>query len=232
MKFKLRIRDSEVPLLREVVADRIREALVRGDLKPGQRLSERWLSERMGVSTSPIKDALRVLEMEGLVKTLPRRGTVVVGLDPSRMEEHAMVRAAVEGVTAYLAAKKITPEGLKRLEKIHQNTIAARERGAPVEELVQSSDDFHVVLAEIAGNEYLQQLVASLRKTIGLVRLSSWYDQSDSAQSSKEHELLMEALRQGDCQEAKIRMENHILSSFRRIVVEKQLEGVPENKTS
>ena len=218
MKTSLQIKRQEAPLLRDVVADKLREAIIRGVLPPNEHVSERWLSEMLDVSVSPIKEALKTLEMEGLVKSVPRKGTLIIGLDPKRMEENAILRASLEGVAAYLAAQKITPEQLTKLESACDAIIELSQRVTATESLVEASDRFHNLIAVYADNDYLLQLIESLRRVVGVNRLSSWYYRADANLSVVEHGEILEALKKGDADEAKLLMENHILRSIRTIL--------------
>src|SRR5699024_9298590 len=100
----------------EIVVESLREAIVTGQLKPGEHLIERDLSEQMGISTTPIKEAFRILGNEGLVITIPRKGTYVSELVETNIKEVSMLRAVIEGLSAELAAVKINEEQIKKLD--------------------------------------------------------------------------------------------------------------------
>ena len=103
---------SETASLSERVYRRLRDAIAMGSLAPRTRVSERGLAARLGVSPAPVRESLRRLEMEGLVVTLPRRGTLVADFGPSQLEEMGRIRVALEAVAAGLAARNATPEDL------------------------------------------------------------------------------------------------------------------------
>lgn len=104
--------------LRELVVEKIREGIVSGYFKEGEHLKERDLSSMMGISTTPIKEAFRILENEGMLVTVPRKGTFVSEYASTSIEEILLLRASVESLCARLAALKMSDEELHELEKL------------------------------------------------------------------------------------------------------------------
>jgi len=111
----LSIDNEQLKSLRDIAVESIREAIIGGLFKPGEHLKERELSQAMGISTTPIKEAFRILGHEGLVVTVPRKGTYVSEVVQSSMEEILMIKANLEGLCARLAAMKITDAELQAL---------------------------------------------------------------------------------------------------------------------
>ena len=101
--------------LRDVVFENLREAILEGKLEPGQRLMEVQLAEQLGVSRTPVREAIRKLELEGLVVMLPRKGAYVADVSLKDIIDVLDIRSPVEGLAAYLAADRITEEGVVRL---------------------------------------------------------------------------------------------------------------------
>lgn len=109
--------------LREVIFDTLREAIIAGELKPGERLMEVKLAEKMGVSRTPVREAIRKLELEGLVEMLPRKGAHVAELSVKDIMDVLEVRATLDGLATALAAERITDEEIKKLEHVHSQFL-------------------------------------------------------------------------------------------------------------
>jgi DNA-binding GntR family transcriptional regulator len=104
--------------LRDVVFDYMKDAIITGKLKPGERLMEVQLAEKLGVSRTPVREAIRKLELEGLVVMVPRKGAYVADLDAKDLLNVLEVRSSLEGLAASLAAERITEEEIDKLKKI------------------------------------------------------------------------------------------------------------------
>lgn len=147
--------------LPEQVRDEIRERINDGRLTPGERLVEQALADEFNVSRIPVREALRVLQTEGLVTTLPRRGALVARLGRSDLEHLYDVRAALEVLAFRLAAERATPQHVKQLERIVKRTLAAANRHDHVE-ATRLNAEFHEVVIVAAGNPYLSSTYGSL----------------------------------------------------------------------
>ena len=107
--------------LRDVVFENLREAILEGKLEPGQRIMEVQLAEQLGVSRTPVREAIRKLELEGLVVMLPRKGAYVADMSLKDIIDVLEIRSSLEGLAAYLAADRITEEGVERLKAIAED---------------------------------------------------------------------------------------------------------------
>ena len=107
--------------LRDVVFNTLREAILKGELKPGERLMELQLASKLGVSRTPIREAIRMLEQEGLAVTIPRRGAEVARMTEKDMEDVLQIRAALDELAVQLATEHITDEQFGALEQARQN---------------------------------------------------------------------------------------------------------------
>ena len=114
--------------LRDVVFENLREAILEGKLKPGQRLMEVQLAEQLGVSRTPVREAIRKLELEGLVVMLPRKGAYVANMSLKDIMDVLEVRASLEGLAAYLAAERISDEDIKKLKDISEEFNFPKEK--------------------------------------------------------------------------------------------------------
>ena len=154
--------------LRDQVADRIRRSILAGRLRPGARLVEDSLARDFGVSRNPVREALRALAAEGLVRVTARRGAAVMAFDAGTAAEMVEVRAALEGLNARLAARRRDPALLKRLAEILRRGSDAARAGE-LGQLTRLNGDFHDALAAAGANQVLRDLMRSLRERTGSV---------------------------------------------------------------
>lgn len=148
--------------LRDMVCDAIREQIIGGQHSPGSRLIEDRLANELGVSRSPVREALRVLEAEGYVAMIPRKGVVVSSLSADEAAEIFEVRIALESLAARLAARKASEASIARIERILAAAERAQRRG-DVAALSRLNTDFHQLVLDIAGNGYLRDVMMPLR---------------------------------------------------------------------
>ncbi|GGF10363.1 GntR family transcriptional regulator [Aliidongia dinghuensis] len=193
---------------------RIRAAILTGVFAPGRRLRERQLAEELAISTTPIKEALKRLEHEGLIVTAPRRGTFV-SYSPEKSSEMALIRAALESVVVRLAAMKITDAEVAMLEA-HLATMRLATEAADHEAVVASNAQFHALIDRIADNAYLRQLLETLKVYDELNRRRVLKAAGEAAQGLAEHAAILEALAARDPELAERRMREHILRSSAR----------------
>jgi DNA-binding GntR family transcriptional regulator len=213
----LSVESYNLKSLRDIVVEKIREAIVEGFFKPGQRLKERELAEMMQVSTTPIKEALRILNSEGLVETLPRRGTFVSKMANSSVEEVLVVKAYLEGLGARMAASKMSPEELKQLEMIVENMTSLMEENK-VQELEVQNALFHSKIVDAARNPVIQQILTNIISFDTAFRKRALKNNVEVVESFLEHQAIFEAIRQRDPDQAENRMKHHVLRSARVVL--------------
>ncbi len=148
--------------LNNIVADAMRDAILSGQFKPGDRLPEPQLAERFGVSRNPIREALKVLSNEGLIEISPRKGARVTLLSPEELSETIELRAELEGLSARNAARHCHHETRTALQALLDEGNSAAERGN-MAELQIANDRVHAQLGEAAHNRYLAEFMRSLR---------------------------------------------------------------------
>ncbi len=188
--------DSYVPL-RVQVYGALREAILGGRLKPGERIVEDRICGELGVSRSPLREALRKLEGEGLVSILPRRGAVVTELTSRDGMDLFAVREVLEGLAARLAAEQISPGEMEELGEIcaaMEKCIEARDPGA----LVELNTQFHEVVTRASRNRWIREFVTSIRTQTRSIYRSSVERPGRAPESLAEHRLVLDALRRGD----------------------------------
>jgi len=158
--------------LREIVFEHLREAIIGGNLRPGERLMEMQLAEEMGVSRTPVREAIRKLELEGLVIMVPRRGAYVSDLSIKDVAETYEIRAALEALAAGLAAERITADESEELERILVS-IGQCIANNDLERSIELDEQFHGVLYRASKNERLVQIINNLREQIQRFRATS-----------------------------------------------------------
>ncbi len=153
------------PSLRDEIVDELRERIISGELRPGERLRERALSEEFGVSRVPVREAILVLEQQRLLRTEPRVGATVTDLTGRDVAELFDVRLALEPLTAALAARSHTEQDIAQLESDHARAVeASRDRDARAGSLANA--DFHLSLLRAAHSELLWQAAGPLHPQI------------------------------------------------------------------
>ena len=151
--------------LREQVADIVRGMILRGEIKAGEQISERTIGQMLHVSTTPVKEAFRSLQAEGLIYTRPRRGSFVSEISIDNMLEIAFMRSALEGVAAYYAAKNATDSQLVEMSRILDVVyqLLSRKDEKSLEEIQQYNVSFHSIIRQTCNNNYLVHQIETLR---------------------------------------------------------------------
>lgn len=200
----------EQPKLSEAAHRAIRHMILSSELQPGARLVVRLLSERFGLSPTPIKEALVALEREGLVVAQARRGYSVANLDVEDVRKLYQVREAIEGLAARLAAERADGRVLKRLEQAHKAHIKRFQAG----DLEGSGDTdlaFHQALWEASENEHLIQVAATFPAKTRLAMTSIRTAVPERHERAvQEHEELLQHIRAGNPEQAERLMREHI----------------------
>lgn len=206
----------QIPL-RDRAYRALRDAIVSGQLAPGERLVEARLAQELGVSRNPVREALRRLEHEGLASRLPRGGMAVAEVNLRDVAEVYAVRSVLEGLAARLAARRLREEQLELLRRSVEEGERARETG-DLEELVRSSTTFHAVILEAAGNARLSALLEALDNHISRFRRLSLQAEGGPAEVLEEHRQLLALLEQGQEEEAERLMRSHLERSGKVII--------------
>lgn len=203
--------DSYKPL-REVVSEALRDAIVSGVLKPGERLMEIQLAEELGVSRTPVREAIRKLELEGFVVMLPRRGTYVSDISLKDINEVFEVRTALDVLAAGLAAERITDEETEELERLLVE-IAEHIKSGDMDKIVETDEDFHDVLYKASRNERLVGIINNLRELLQRFRTVSMSYPGRLTNTLDEHRRLVEAISQRDMETAQQIAREHMENS-------------------
>lgn len=179
--------------LREVVFEALREAIIQGRLKPGERLMEIQLAEELGVSRTPVREAIRKLELEGFVAMIPRKGAYVAGITVKDIVDVFEVRAALEALAAGLAAERITEEELEELER-SVLMIAEATQTKNIDTIVERDTSFHELIYRASRNQRLIQIVTHLQEQIQRFRTVSLSQPGRTKVAVEEHKKIVEAI--------------------------------------
>ena len=226
-RFQLKM-DQFLPL-RDVVFNTLRQAILTGELKPGERLMEIHLADQLGVSRTPIREAIRKLELEGLVTMIPRRGAEVAQITEKSMNDVLEVRRAVDALCVELACERIGEEALTQLgEACEAFAEEARksEKEKDVKLLAQKDVALHDIIVQATGNQRLIQLVNNLSEQMYRYRFEYLKDFSQHEKLVEEHRVIYESIvkkdRETACEAAKLHIDNQKKAIIRQIRLEKE----------
>jgi len=192
----------------DMVAALIRELIITGELTAGQQLRQRDLAQRFGVSQTPVREAMRRLESEGLVIGDTHRGFTVVTPDDGPVEENFQIRAALESLGASLAARKIDEAGLAELHRLNERMRAMADDDPRYAEL---NREFHFTLYQYSRSPLLMSLMRLLWASLhGGPRVLRTH-----AESARQHDAILDALRAGDADAASALTCQHIMGAER-----------------
>ena len=203
--------DSYQPL-REVVCETLRDAIRKGTLKPGERLMEIQLAEELGVSRTPVREAIRKLELEGYVIMMPRRGTYVANLSIRDVNEVFEIRTSLDSLASGLAAERITDEELERLQRLLV-AIGGYIEANDMEKIVETDTEFHDLLYQASRNSRLVGIIFNLREQLTRFRSTSMAFPGRLKATLEEHRRIVDAIAQGDVAEAQAAAEYHMEKS-------------------
>ena len=195
--------------LRDVVFQSLGEAILKGDLRPGERLMELQLAAKLGVSRTPIREAIRMLEQEGLAVTIPRKGAEVARMTEKDMEDVLQIREALDDLAVQVACDKITQEQLERLMATMKNFELAVQAG-DLSKIVAYDVEFHDVIYEATDNPKLVILLSNLREQIYRYRVEYLKEKENYPMLIVEHEEIVQALKQKNKERVADAMRNHI----------------------
>ena len=188
--------DAYLPL-RDVVFNTLREAILRGDLVPGERLMELQLAAKLGVSRTPIREAIRMLEQEGLAITIPRKGAIVAGMTEKDMQDVLEIREALEELSVQVACDKITEEEIAELQKNMKNFEHSLKSG-DLKKMAQADVEFHDVIYRATDNPKLISMLNNLREQMYRYRVEYLKNPQNHEQLLKEHEAIYKGIVEKD----------------------------------
>lgn len=191
--------------------DRLLDEIRHGTLPPGARLREVELAERLNISRTPVREAIRRLEADGLVEHLPRQGASLRRLTYAEVMELYEMRAVLEGTAARLAARAASELELRELSDINLEMIDSTSPS----DIVRLNRQFHAALINAAKNRYLQRAIGAMGRTMLILGQSTLFDPARIATAAQEHDTLLRALRARDGMAAESAMRAHIEAAHR-----------------
>ncbi|WP_397474573.1 GntR family transcriptional regulator [Pusillimonas sp.] len=199
--------------LYQEVADRLRDMIQKGELEPGQWVDEVSLTASLGISRTPLREALKVLVAEGLLHMKPRRGCFVNELTAQDLEEIFPLMAMLEGRCAYEAATKATDSDLARLEPMHAELQRFAKQG-DVNQYYAANVHIHTAIQDLAANRWLSDLIDNLRRVLSLFRHRSLKHPGRIDESCAEHMAIFQALKARDPAQAEAVTRAHLLNQL------------------
>ena len=164
MESNFTVNMNEYLPLRDVVFNTLRQAILRGELKPGERLMEVQLANKLGVSRTPIREAIRKLELEGLVLMIPRKGAEVADITEKSLMDVLEVRKALEELAVQLCCDKITGKEIEELHRAADDFRRILKTSDDVTEIAEADVRFHDIIYLATGNQKLIQILNNLRE--------------------------------------------------------------------
>ena len=195
------VKMNEYLPLRDVVFNTLRQAILKGELAPGERLMEIQLAQKLGVSRTPIREAIRKLELEGLVLMIPRRGAEVARISEKSLKDVLEVRRSLEELAIELACQRMTEEDMQALEEAQKAFKAAIDQGDAMK-IAETDEAYHDVIYHSTLN--------NLREQMYRFRLEYIKDEDKRQILQLEHEKILAALRLRHMAEAKAVARGHI----------------------
>lgn len=195
----LPLKHQPQPQIRDKVFEQLRQAILEGNLRPGYRLVERKLAEQLGVSRTPVREAIRMLELEGLVSHLPRIGCVVAQVTDLEVLEIYRIRAVLEGLAARMAAEKIKPEELQHLtELLSYIEELTSQPNVDLDQLSKIHQEFNDVIYKAAHSPRLYGMIISLVDYIKRYTRVGYCHPGRITEATIEHHQLVEAIKLRD----------------------------------
>lgn len=211
------VKFNEYMPLRDLVFTTLRQAILKGELLPGERLMEIQLAEKMGVSRTPIREAIRKLEREGLVIMVPRKGAEVAGISEKMLRDVLEVRMTLEKLALRLAFKRQGTDLIEKLEAAEQTFQDAIE-GEKLIDMAEADEHFHFLIYEAADNDKLRELLNSLKENMYRYRLEYLKDENYRRSLMEEHNAIIEAFRANDLEKGLEVTDTHIANQERAVI--------------
>ncbi len=199
--------------LRGRVFHKIRDDILNGKYKQGEELREATIGEELGVSRTPVREAFRQLELEGLLKMIPNKGTYVTGITQKDVRDIYMIRSLLEGLCARWATENITPGQMRELEE-NVDLSEFHEYKGRYDQMAQLDNRFHEILYESCDSKMLEHLLRDFHQYVYRIRKLTLSSEKRGKASNHEHRDIMEAIRAGDGDEAEKLAHLHIINAY------------------
>jgi DNA-binding GntR family transcriptional regulator len=212
------------PMLNETALAQLREMIVHGALAPGARMNERELTEKLGVSRTPLREATRRLASEGLVELLPNRGARVAALNVASISNTLQVMGALEGLAGELACANASDETVAEIRATHYEMLADHAR-KDRDSYFNRNQAIHLMIIDAGGNALLSQLYRSLNDQVRRVRYMANFTQARWDQAIAEHNEILSALEKRDAKRLQFLLADHLAHKLK--VVSQALASAP-----
>ena len=215
-EFDLKREVTDKYSLRGRVFTKIREDILNGRYKDHEELKEIRIGKELGVSRTPVREALRQLELEGLVRYLPNRGVVVEGITAQDVEDIFLIREHLEALTAEWAAQRVRPEEIKKMEEIVdlQDFYAHKD---DVEQLTVLDTEFHRLLLDASRSKSLRYALGGMLDYVEQARSRSLHVPGRIRDSVREHRQILTAVAAGDSSSARNKMAEHMRQAYQNV---------------
>ena len=223
------LRIKTVVPIRNQVLTQLREFILTSKIAPGERLYEEKLAAQIGSSRTPVREALHVLEREGLVESIPRVGYVVKGLDQEEFDEIVEIRKAVESLAAIWAAGKLTDSVLKDLRDNIQRSRELIEQGH-VEKFIDMDVKFHELISRASGRKRIYEMSQNLRSYMLFYRMTSSSEAGVAQRALAAHERIIEAVRSKNEEKIRQAIVAHLNQVKKDILTTSFEKGEPRRK--
>ncbi|NSI90095.1 GntR family transcriptional regulator [[Clostridium] scindens] len=217
MEPNFKVNMNEYLPLRDVVFNTLRQAILRGELKPGERLMEIQLANKLGVSRTPIREAIRKLELEGLVLMIPRKGAEVAEITEKSLRDVLEVRRALEELAVQLACEKITKEEIRELERVAKE-FQQVVKSSDITEIAEVDVCFHDIIYTATDNQKLIQLLNNLREQMYRYRVEYLKRDGVFPQLIAEHEAIIRHIENNEKEKATEVMCRHIDNQVETVI--------------
>ncbi|MBQ8857053.1 MAG: GntR family transcriptional regulator [Lachnospiraceae bacterium] len=200
--------------LRGKVYDRIREDILNGVYKEQEELKEATLGEKMGVSRTPVREALRQLELEGLVEIIPNKGARVTGITKKDIDDIYQIRYLLEGLSARWATEHVTEEQIDKMEETLYLTEFHAKKGNYTQ-VYDLDSQFHELMYEASGSKMLNHILSDFHMYVTRIRKTSLASDNRSKNSTDEHRAILDAIKERNADKAEECAHNHVLSTIK-----------------
>lgn len=215
--------------LRGRVFHRLREDILSGKYKEGDELKEVAIGEELGVSRTPVREAFRQLELEGLIQIIPNKGAYVTGITEKDVKDIYMIRSLLEGLCARWACEHITEAQMEQMEEnIYLSKFHAQK--GHLEQLAELDNQFHEILYEACNSKMLEHQLRDFHEYVLRVRKKTLANANRGPKSNEEHEQIMEAIKANDPDRAEKLANMHMINAYENMVQSGLHEAYEENE--
>lgn len=214
--------------LKELVLTTLRQAILKGEIQPGERLMEMHLAAKMGVSRTPIREAIKQLSVEGLVIMIPRKGAIVAGISEKMLTDVLEVRMTLEKMAYEKALQTITQQKIAELTAIEREFEAAIAKD-DITDIALADEKFHFAIYNAAGNDKLKEILSGLRENMYRYRLEHVKMKEARGKLIQEHKAIIHALKEGLSEDGLSTLEHHI-ESQKDLILTKIKEDLRQNQ--